>query len=84
MSIQYNIGPLAWDENLYDAGYTSEASALISNSTAPLIVSGSYVVAGVPAATAGYFAPGALINNLVDGDVYRNSGTVASPVFVAI
>lgn len=80
--IQYNTGPFEWDANLKDVGYTSDTlSSTISGS---LIIDGVYIVAGAPAATAGYFAPGCLIQNVVSGLVYRMSGTTAAPAWTAL
>ena len=83
-NVQYDIGPAAFDANLQDMGLASEAASLNSGATVQLIVNGTYTLAGAPAATAGYFAPGCLITNIVDGDVYRNDGSTAAPVWVAL
>ena len=38
---------------------------------------------GVPAATAGYFVKGCLIQDITNGTLYQNTGTTASPTWTA-
>ena len=49
-----------------------------------LFTGGQKSTAGAPVTTAGVFAPGCLIQNQADSDVYRNDGTTAVPVWVAV
>lgn len=80
-SIQYQT-EVPFDANLKDAGFTSDS--LSGTIIGSFVVNGVYITAGAPIVVAGFYAPGALIQNVVDGNVYRNSGTTAAPVWVAI
>ena len=46
-----------------------------------LIISGLKLTAGAPAATAGYFEKSCIIQNIDDGLLYQNTGTIANPVW---
>jgi len=47
-------------------------------------VSGQFIVAGSPTVITGIFMPGALIQNIVDGTVYINEGSIVTPVWGVI
>lgn len=68
---------VSWDLNLIDVWYTDIDNPLVKG----LVSEGVYIVTGVPAATAGYFIPGAIIKNAVSGVIYQNTGTTATPVW---
>ena len=73
MTIQYDRNPEV-SGDLFDM-------ALDGNG---LYTGGQKTTAGAPVATAGVFAPACLIQNQGDGEVYRNSGTTAAPVWSTI
>jgi len=49
-----------------------------------LFIQGQKTTAGAPVATADQFAGGCMIQNQADGNVYRNSGTTAAPVWTVV
>lgn len=65
-----NVG---WDTTLKNLGLIEDG----------LVIDGQKTTSGAPTATAGKFAPGAEIINLVTGIHYINTGTTASPVWTA-
>lgn len=72
-----------WDINVIDVGFLgSEQSVPLA--LRGLACDGTYIVTGAPAATAGQWMPGAMVKNSVDGTVYINKGTTASPVWTII
>lgn len=77
MSVQY-YATVGWDTTLIDIETTDT-----ENSVAPgLVQSAVKITTGAPTATVGYFMPGAIIQNAVDGTTYINGGTTALPVFI--
>lgn len=71
--IQY-VRNVDWDADLSDLGLNETG----------LVIDGLKTTSGAPTATAGKFAPGAIIQNIVTGVLYANTGTTASPVFGVI
>lgn len=71
--IQY-VRTVGWDVTLSDLGLNETG----------LVVDGLKITTGAPAATAGYFAPGCILQNIVSGVLYSNTGTTASPVWGVI
>lgn len=63
-----------WDAALQD---------LETNETG-LVIQCQKITTGAPTATAGKFVAGALVQNIVSGVVYQNTGSTASPVFAAM
>lgn len=71
---------VSWDASVIDVGFLgSEQSVPLA--LRGLASEGTYIVTGAPAATAGQWIPGATITNAVDGTLYLNTGTTASPVW---
>lgn len=70
-----------WDADLRDVGF---ADTLGGNPVSGLVVNATKITTGAPAATAGYFAPGAIIQNAISGVLYSNTGSTASPVWSVI
>lgn len=68
---------VSWDVNLVDVWYTDIDNPLVKG----LVRTGVYIATGAPAANAGYYMPGAQIQNAVDKTWYINTGTTASPVW---
>lgn len=66
-----------WDLNLIDVWYTDIDNPLVKG----LVRFGTYIATGAPAATVGYFIPGAIVSNAVDATAYINVGTTAAPVW---
>lgn len=76
MSVQY-YSVVSWDSSLIDVETTDS-----ENTVAPeLVQSAVKITTGAPTATANKFMRGAFVQNAVDGTVYVNTGTTASPVF---
>lgn len=73
MSVQYSTS-VDWDITLADLGLTSNG----------LVCTGLKTTTGAPTATAGKFIPAAVIQNIVTGILYQNTGTTASPVWSVI
>lgn len=71
---------VGWDVNLVDIWYTDIDNPLVKG----LVRSGVYIVTGAPAVNAGYYMPGAMIQNAVDKTWYINTGSTASPVWSLI
>ena len=69
-----NVG---WDVTLINLG------VIVDGSGQELIIDGQKTTTGAPTATAGKFAIGAVIINLVSGTHYINTGTTASPTWTA-
>lgn len=78
--IQYKRN-VTWDSALSDLGFTD---VVVSGITQSLVINGNKTTSGAPASTAGYFAPGCLIQNLVTGVMYVNTGSTAAPVWTVI
>lgn len=78
MGVQYKTTVL-WDAELIDLEFTDTLNSIVKG----LVQSAVKITTGAPAATAGYFMPGAIIQNAVSGIAYLNTGTTASPVWTA-
>ena len=72
---------VSWDVTLVDVGF---ADSSISSGLKGLAINAVKNTTGAPAANAGYFIPGAMIQNSVDGTLYLNTGTTAAPVWSLI
>lgn len=71
---------VSWDANLIDVWYTD-----IDNPNAKgLVRSGIYIASGAPATNAGYYMPGAMIQNVIDKTWYIMNGTTAAPTWALI
>lgn len=68
-----------WDATLRDAWFTDTDT--IGSAFAGLVFQAIKITTGAPTATAGVFIPGAIIMNAVDGTIYQNTGTTASPTW---
>ena len=49
-----------------------------------LVYDAVYGKTGAPTSVAGKYIPGATVRNAIDGTVYRNSGTTASPAWTLL
>ncbi len=67
-----------WDATLADVGF---ADADNGTTLKGLAINGLKKTTGAPTATAGYWLPGALVQNVIDGTTYQNTGTTASPTW---
>ncbi len=74
--IQYERN-VTWDATLINLGF------IVDQNNQSLVIDGQKITAGAPTATAGRFAIGAEIINLVSGIHYINTGTTASPIWTA-
>lgn len=81
MSVQYQT-VVDWDINLRDATFLDTDT--LPTALQGLCIGGVYIVTGSPTATANKYAPGAIINNVIDGEAYINDGSSASPTFKLI
>jgi len=70
-----------WDSTLADVGFADADNNSILKG---LAMNALKVTSGAPAATAGYWLPGAIIQNVITGVLYVNTGTTASPVWSII
>ncbi len=70
-----------WDVNLTDLEYIQSDALTRKLNIAGLVYRATKTTTGVPAATAGKFIPGAIIQNAISGAVYQNTGSTASPVW---
>lgn len=73
MSIQY-YRTVGWDSTLIDVEIDSNG----------LVVNALKITTGAPAATAGYFEPGAIVQNIFSGVIYKNSGTTVAPSWYTV
>ena len=72
-NIQYYTNVI-WDDNIREVG-TDESG---------LAIDAIAITAGAPAATTRQWIPGALVQNRVDGELYRNAGSTTSPSWVVV
>jgi hypothetical protein len=70
-----------WDSTLADVGYADADNGTILKG---LVINALKTTTGAPTATAGKFLPGAIVQNVVSGITYINTGSTASPVFEPI
>ena len=82
-SVQYK-SVVIWDASLVDVGFMTSDVSVVVSALAGLAINASKVTTGAPNANAGKFTPGALIQNLVDGTLYINSGSTASPSWTIV
>lgn len=73
-----------WDVNVRDVWFLDTQGPMVTLGLAGLAAEGKYVVTGAPTATAGHWAPGAIVTNLVDGTNYEMTGTTASPAWTIL
>jgi hypothetical protein len=69
---------VSWDVALVDVGF---ADSSVSSGLKGLAINAIKITTGAPQANNGYFIPGALIQNSVDGTLYINSGTTAAAIW---
>ncbi len=67
-----------WDASLVDVGFSDTD---VSSGLKGGAINALKITTGAPATNAGYFLPGAVITNVIDGTEYINSGTQAAPVW---
>lgn len=76
---------VSWDPNLVYANFTgSDLSSTAGKAVAELCYEGVYLVSGAPTNTPNVYLPGAIVHNASDHINYENTGTTASPNFVAM
>lgn len=73
-----------WDVNARDVWFTDTQGQMVSLALAGLAYQANYIITGAPAATAGKWAPGAIVTNLIDGTNYEMTGTTASPAWTLL
>lgn len=78
MGIQYRMN-VTWDVTLRDLQFVDSSS--VDPTLNGLVQSAIKTTTGAPTATAGYFMPGAIIQNAVSGLIYQNTGSTASPAW---
>lgn len=77
--IQYST-KVEWDAELADVGFAdADDSAL-----AGLAISGLKTTTGAPAAIADRWLPGAIVQNVFDGEAFINDGSTATPTWKLI
>ncbi len=81
MGVQYRTN-VSWDTSLRDLQFLDSTNP--DPTLNGLVQSAVKTTTGAPTATAGYFMPGAIIQNAVDGTFYVNTGTTAAPVFTIV
>jgi len=69
---------VSWDATIADVGYADADNGAILKG---LAISGLKITTGAPTATVGKWLPGALVQNVIDGTTYQNTGTTASPTW---
>lgn len=70
-----------WDSTLIDIGFLGSEQSVYPAALRGLAICGSKITTGAPTATAGVWAPGATVTNLIDSTMYINEGTTAAPVW---
>lgn len=80
--IQYKT-TVPWDTTLTSVGFLASTIS-VPSAVRGLASEAVKTTTGAPSTNAGYFIPGAEIQNSVDGTIYRNSGTTAAPVWSLI
>lgn len=71
-----------WDVNLRDVLFTDADT--LPEALQGLVKGGVYITAGAPTVVAGKYIPGAIVQNAVTGDVYRNQGSTAVPNWATV
>lgn len=72
-----------WDLNVRDVWFLDTLGTM-PDALKGLAYEGKYVVTGAPATTAGHWAPGAKVYNLVDAIWYIMTGSTASPAWTLV
>lgn len=80
MNIQYKQ-TVIWDTSLIDVGTIGSEQSVVPSALRGLAVNAIKITTGAPNANAAYFLPGAQIINVIDGLIYINVGSTASPVW---
>ena len=71
---------VSWDSSLADVVNANADNGTILKG---LAVRALKITTGAPAAIAGRWLPGAIVQNLISGVVYRMSGSTAAPAWTA-
>lgn len=74
---------VSWDASLIDIGFMSD-SASVPAALRGLAINAIKITTGALAATVGVWAPGAIVQNAVDGTNYQMIGSTASPVWAIL
>lgn len=82
MSVQYKT-TVDWDAAMADVEFVDN-SVVSTAGIGGLAISGIKITSGAPAATANQWLPGAIVQNIVTGILYSNTGSTASPVWTII
>lgn len=82
MGVQYKT-TIPWDLTLVDLEFISSQSST-PTALQELVWKAVKTTTGAPTATADKFIPGAIIQNAIDGTVYINEGSTASPSWALI
>lgn len=69
---------------MIDVGFIGSEQSVYPSALRGLASSGCKITTGAPAATVGVWAPGATVQNLIDGTEYINEGTTAAPVWTLL
>lgn len=80
--VQYDT-VVNWDTSLADVGYADADNGSVLKG---LAISALKVTTGAPstaASTVGHWLPGAIVQNVISGVVYRMSGSTAAPAWTA-
>lgn len=73
-----------WDAALTDLEIIQSDANTRKVGIAGLVLRAVKMTTGVPAATAGHFIPGAIVQNAISHIAYLNTGSTASPVWTAL
>lgn len=76
--VQYQT-VVKWDATLADVCFADADNKLLAG----LAIGALKITTGAPATVAGQWLPGAIVQNIISGIVYRMSGTTASPAWTA-
>lgn len=76
-----NLFTVNWDLTLTDLVVLPSNAFTRAAGIAGLVTCAVKFTTGAPTATAGKFIPGATIQHAIDGGVYQNTGSTASPVW---
>lgn len=78
--MNYELSP-NWDTDL---AIVFTLGNVVPHELRGLVYDAVKVTAGAPGAVVGKYIPGATVRNAGSGEVYRNSGTTASPAWTAL
>src|ERR1035437_5910168 len=76
-NVQYNT-VVEWDIAMTDVGYADADNGTVLKG---LAINGLKITTGAPAVVPMHWLPGALVQNIIDGTQYINTGSTASPVW---